>query len=84
MEPRYRFIESYSRQGRVAVLVEFGHEKLHTAESPEFADLCRCIAMHIAVRNPQSALRLLRQPYNVDRNPQAMEEGVAMPSDNCS
>ena len=70
MEPRYRFIESYSRQGRVAVLVEFGHEELHTAESPEFAELCRSIAMHIAVLNPQSTPRLLRQFYDKDRNPQ--------------
>jgi translation elongation factor EF-Ts len=72
MQPRHRFIECYSRQGRVAVLVEFGHEELHTAESPEFAELSRSIAMHIAVLNPQSTPVLLRQYYNKDPNPQFM------------
>jgi hypothetical protein len=70
MEPRHRFIEGYSRQGRVAVLVEFGHEKLQTAESREFAELSRSIAMHIAVVNSQSTPALLRQRYDKDPNPQ--------------
>jgi len=70
MDPRHRFIQCYSRQGRVAVLVEFGLEKSDTAESPEFAELSRRIAMHIAVLNPQSTRGLLRQRYDKDPNPQ--------------
>jgi len=67
MDPRQRFIQCYSRQGRVGVLVEFGFEKSHTAESAEFTELSRGIAMHVAVLNPQSPRGLLRQRY--DRDP---------------
>ena len=66
MYPRHRFIQCYSRQGRVAVLVEFALEKPHTAESSEFTDFSRNIAMHIAVMNPQSTSGLLRQRYDKD------------------
>lgn len=66
MGPRHRFIQCYSRQGRVAVLVEFGLEKSQTAESPQFTELSRSIAMHIAVLNPQSTQGLLRQGYDKD------------------
>ena len=69
MEPRYRFIDCYSRQGRVGVLVEFGHDELRTPESPEFADLSRNIAMHITAVNPQSMPVLLRQYYKRDQDP---------------
>src|SRR5277367_1603752 len=72
MGPRHRFIDCYSRQGRVAVLVEFGHENMQIAESAEFADLSRGIAMHIAVLNPQSTPVLLRQQYKRDQNPQLL------------
>ena len=72
--PRHRFIQCYSRQGRVAVLVEFGLEKLHTAESPEFTEISRSIAMHIAVLNPQSKPALLRQRY--DRDPTVTVEAA--------
>jgi translation elongation factor EF-Ts len=74
MDPRYRFIQCYSRQGRIAVLVEFGHEKTHTAESSEFTELSRSIAMHIAVLSPQSTPGLLRQRY--DRNPSLTVEAA--------
>jgi translation elongation factor EF-Ts len=66
MDPRHRFIQCYSRQGRVAVLVEFGLERPRTAESTEFAELSRSIAMDIAVLNPQSTAGLLRQRYDKD------------------
>ena len=72
--PRHRFIQCYSRQGRVAVLVEFGLEKSHTAESPEFTEISSSIAMHIAVLNPQSKSALLRQRY--DRDPTATVEAA--------
>ena len=72
--PRHRFIQCYSRQGRVAVLVEFGLEKSHTAESPEFTEISRSIAMHVAVLNPQSKPALLRQRY--DRDPTATVEAA--------
>ena len=67
VEPRHHFIQCYSRQGRVAVLIEFGHDKPRTAESAEFTELSHSLAMHIAVLNPQSTPGLLRQRY--DRNP---------------
>ena len=66
MYPRHHFIQCYSRQGRVAVLVEFAFEKPRTAESPEFTELSRNVAMHIAVLNPQSTPGLLRQRYDKD------------------
>ena len=66
MYPPHRFIQCYSRQGRVAVLVEFAFEKPHTAESPEFTEVSRSVAMHIAVLNPQSTPGLLRQRYDKD------------------
>jgi translation elongation factor EF-Ts len=69
MGSRHRFIQCYSRQGRVAVLVEFGLEKSQTAESPAFTELSRSIAMHIAVLNPQSTPGLLRQRYDKDPTP---------------
>jgi translation elongation factor EF-Ts len=74
MNPRHHFIQCYSRQGRVAVLVEFGHEKPHTAESAEFTELSRSLAMHIAVLNPQSTPGLLRQRY--DRDPSLTVEAA--------
>jgi translation elongation factor EF-Ts len=74
MNPRHHFIQCYSRQGRVAVLVEFGHEKSPTAESAEFTELTRSIAMHIAVLSPQSTQGLLRQRY--DKDPGITVEGA--------
>jgi translation elongation factor EF-Ts len=74
MGQRHHFIQCYSRQGRVAVLVEFGLDKSQTAESPAFTELSRSIAMHIAVLNPQSAPGLLRQRY--DKDPTTTVEAV--------
>ena len=68
MGPSHRFIQCYSRQGRVAVLVEFGFEKSQTAESAAFTELSRRVAMHVAVLNPQSTSGLLRQRYDQDPN----------------
>jgi translation elongation factor EF-Ts len=80
MDSRHRFIQSYSRQGRVAVLVEFSLEKSETAESPLFTELSRCIAMHIAVLNPQSTPGLLRQRY--DKDPRfTVEAALAVAAD---
>ncbi len=77
MYSRHRFIQCYSRQGRVAVLVEFGLDKPRSAESPEFTELSHGIAMHIAVLNPGSTPGLLRQRY--DRDPSITVE-VALAS----
>jgi translation elongation factor EF-Ts len=74
MYPHHRFIQCYSRQGRVAVLVEFAFENPRTAASPEFTELSRNLAMHIAVLNPQSAPALLRQRY--DRDPSISVEAA--------
>ena len=66
MHPRHRFIQCYTRQGRVAVLVEFGHETVLIAGRPEFVELSRDVAVHIAVLNPPSTQALLRQRYVKD------------------
>jgi hypothetical protein len=67
MDPRHRFIQCHNRQGRVAVLVEFGLEKAQTADSVEFTELSRSIVMHIAVLNPQSTAGLLRCGFHACR-----------------
>ena len=74
MYSRHRFIQCYSRQGRVAVLVEFGLDKSRSAESPEFTELSHGIAMHIAVLNPGSTPGLLRERY--DRDPSITVEAA--------
>ena len=74
MYSRHRFIQCYGRQGRVAVLVEFGFDKPRTAESPEFTELSHGVAMHIAVLNPGSTPGLLRQRY--DRDPSMTVEAA--------
>jgi translation elongation factor EF-Ts len=74
MYSRHHFIQCYSRQGRVAVLVEFGFDNLHSAESPEFTELSHGVAMHIAVLNPLSTPALLRQRY--DRDPKITVEAA--------
>jgi elongation factor Ts len=66
MYPYHHFIQCYSHNGRVAVLVEFGLETWVITERPEFLELSRNVAMHVAGLNPESLQALLEQPYARD------------------
>ena len=68
MYPHLRFIQSYVHHGRVGVLVEFGLETWLITENPDFLELSRGLAMHIAAMNPDSVDALLPQPYVKDPN----------------
>lgn len=69
--PQLRFIQSYDpsfvhplpwrAQGLVGVLVEFGLETWRVTERPEFLELSRYLALHIADTNPKSLGALLQQ-----------------------
>ena len=63
MYPHLRFIQSYVHNGRIGVLVEFGLETWLVTKAPEFLELSRSVAMHIAAANPASLDTLLKQPY---------------------
>jgi elongation factor Ts len=66
MYPHLRFIQSYVHHGRVGVLVEFGLETWLVTKSPEFLELSRNVAMHIAALDPDSLDALPRQAYAKD------------------
>jgi elongation factor Ts len=66
MYPHLRFIQSYVHHGRVGVLVEFGLETWMVTKSPEFLQLSRDMAMHIAAMDPDSLDALLTQDYAKD------------------
>jgi elongation factor Ts len=66
MYPHIRFIQSYVHHGRVGVLVEFGLETWMVTERPEFQELSRGLAMHIAGLDPESLDALLLQRYAKD------------------
>ena len=66
MYPHLRFIQSYVHNGRIGVLVEFGLETWMVTERPEFQELSRSLAMHIAGLDPESLDALLVQAYAKD------------------
>ena len=66
MYPHQLFIQCYTHNGRIAVLVEFGLETWMITERPEFIELTRNLAMHIAGMSPDSLDALLHQPYARD------------------
>ena len=73
--PRLRFIQSYSSNGLVGVLVEFGLETWRVTERPEFLEVSRFLALYIATRNPKSLDMLLQQP--ITRGPPTVEKFIA-------
>jgi elongation factor Ts len=74
-------IEAYvHHDGRLGALVEVGCETDFVARTPEFAQFCRDLALHVAAMGPQylkpdeappgeaSALALLAQPFVKDQS----------------
>src|SRR5437773_10005218 len=66
MKHAYRFIQGYTHNGRIGVLVEFGFELSVTAQAQAFAGISKDLAMHIAATNPESIEALLAQPFVKD------------------
>jgi elongation factor Ts len=66
MNIKERVIEAYVHQGRIAVLVELGLDDLLTAQTHQFKELVRDLAMHIAAAEPADAETLLAQPFVKD------------------
>ena len=66
MYPYHRFIQSYTHNGRIGVLLELGLETWLVTGRPEFMELSRGLAMHIAAQNPESVEALLRELYVKD------------------
>ena len=63
MNTAYNFIQSYTHDGRIGVLVEFEFELSVTASEPEFLVVSKDIAMHIAALAPRDVKTLLAQPF---------------------
>ena len=61
--PRHRFIESYSHQGRIGVLVELGLETRAITADPRFRAFATALAMHVAAMSPKDAGDLLGQQF---------------------
>jgi elongation factor Ts len=58
-----KFIQSYTHNGHIGVLVEFGLESSMPLHSDEFIDFTVDIAMHIAASKPVNINELLSQPF---------------------
>jgi elongation factor Ts len=62
-----KFIQAYDHDGRIGVLVEFTiNGGSIIVRMPEFLDLAKDIAMHIAASNPDNDKTLLGQPFVKD------------------
>jgi len=60
-------VGSYIHQGgKVGVLVEVGAQNEATAQSPEFAQLVKDVAMHIAAASPAAALYVAKEEVPAD------------------
>jgi elongation factor Ts len=66
MSIKERVIEAYVHHGRIAVLVELSLDDLFTAQTPQFKELAKDLAMHIAAAEPADVESLLAQPYVKD------------------
>jgi elongation factor Ts len=66
MYPHHRFVQAYTHQGRVGVLVEVGLETWMVTQRPEFTEFTRDLAMHIAGLSPDSVEALLGQAWARD------------------
>ena len=58
-----KYIQSYTHEGRIGVLVEFGLKSAITIRSEIFVNFTRDIAMHIAAKNPSNIQELLNQKF---------------------
>jgi elongation factor Ts len=59
MNSRVSVIETYGHNGKVGVLVELELKTTFTAQTPEFKELAREIAVQIAAMDPSSLSALL-------------------------
>jgi elongation factor Ts len=63
MSSGHRVIESYVHNGRIGVLIEFSVETSFTVLVPEFVQMAKDLAMHVAAVNPKAVDDLLLQPF---------------------
>ena len=68
MKGMFRFIESYVHQGRIGVLVEFSLLMDFSTRTPQFIELAKDIAMHIAASAPTNIAELMKQPFVKDNS----------------
>ena len=61
-----KYIQSYTHNGHIGVLVEFGLESSMPPRSEEFIDFSRDVAMHIAAENPSDISEFLTQQFIKD------------------
>ncbi len=62
-----KFIQAYGHDGRIGVLVEFALKgDTITTRMPEFLELAKDIAVHIAASKPATLEALLAQPFVKD------------------
>jgi elongation factor Ts len=66
MTPAHRVIETYVHNARIGVLIEFGLATSFTARVPEFAQLAKDLALHVAGAKPTSVDELLTQAFVKD------------------
>src|SRR6185437_10990881 len=78
MNTIYLFIQSYTHDGRIGVLVEFEFELLVTANEPEFITTSKDIAMHIAALAPRDVESLLAQPFVRDAESSVAQRLLAL------
>ena len=63
MSDTVRYIQCYSHDGRVGVLIEFSLDMSVTTREPQFVQLSKDLAMHIAAHGPKGIEQLLAQPF---------------------
>lgn len=63
MSDTIQYIQCYSHQGRIGVLIELCLDNSVTTREPEFIQLSLDLAMHVAAYNPESVAELLSQPF---------------------
>ena len=63
MKIHEKYIQSYTHNGHIGVLVEFGLESSMLPRTEEFKELSKNIAMHIAAEKPEDVEDLLSQDF---------------------
>ncbi|MCU7933191.1 MAG: hypothetical protein KZQ90_20550 [Candidatus Thiodiazotropha sp. (ex Codakia rugifera)] len=58
-----RYIETYTHNGRIGVIVEIACETSIPRSDKEFQVLAKDVAMHIAALNPKDVSDLLQQNF---------------------
>lgn len=61
-----KYIETYTHDGRIGVIVEIACETSIPRSDEEFRLLAKDIAMHIAAVNPKDVSELLQQGFIID------------------